>query len=195
MVGGGNPQAVRSFCASHMNWEWRQKMFVFKMILPSMHGYKELLNYVKFLWHEVLFTVHNAYIFLKILHETGLLSPSPPPLLPSWYKPCCKVSKFLFSRIKNFKYWSVVSLNILFKFSWEDHRNASLAWWLNIWSILKLSTWGFLSILFGFEILGLMVAYFDYQSQLTKFGIFSGACPPAKQCSLLQKYNSIQVPT
>ena len=35
-----------------------------------------------------------------------------------------------------------------------------------------------------------MVAYFDYQSQLTKFGIFLGACPPAKQCSLLQKYNS-----
>lgn len=46
MVGGGNPQAVRSFCASYMNWEWRQKMFVFKMILPSMHGYKEFLNYV-----------------------------------------------------------------------------------------------------------------------------------------------------
>ena len=44
MVGGGNPQAVKSFCASYMNWEWRQKMFVFKMILPSMHGYKELLN-------------------------------------------------------------------------------------------------------------------------------------------------------
>ena len=46
MVGGGNPQAVKSFCASYMNWEWRQKMFVFKMIPPSMHGYKELLNYV-----------------------------------------------------------------------------------------------------------------------------------------------------
>ena len=65
-----------------------------------------------------------ACIFLKILHETGLLSPPPPPpppLLPSLYKPCCKVSKFLFSRIKNFKYWSLVSLNTLFKFSWEDH--------------------------------------------------------------------------
>ena len=170
MVGGGNPQAVKSFCASYMNWEWRQKMFVFKMILPSMH---ETASCMKL-------------DFSPLPH---------PPLLPSLYKSCCKVSKFLFSRIKNFKYWSVVSLNILFKFSWEDHVNASLAWWLNIWSILKLSTWGFLSILFSFEILGLMVAYFDYQSQLTKFGIFSGACPLAKQCSLLQKYNSIQVPT
>ena len=95
-------------------------------------------------------------------------SPLPhPPLLPSLYKPCCKVSKFLFSRIKNFKYWSVVSLNILFKFRWEDHGNVSLAWWLNIRSILKLFTWGFLSILFNFEILGLMVAYFDYQFVLS----------------------------
>ena len=50
-----------------------------------------------------------------------LPNPPPPPLLPSLYKPCCQVSKFLFSRIKNFKYWSLVSLNTLFKFIWEDH--------------------------------------------------------------------------
>ena len=76
----------------------------------------------KFLWHEVLFTVHNCMHFPKNLawNWTSLPTP-PPPLLPSLYKPCCKVSKFLFSRIKNFKYWSLVSLNTLFKFSWEDH--------------------------------------------------------------------------
>ena len=55
MVSGGNPQAVRSFCASYMNWEWRQKMFVFKMILPSMHGYKEFLNN-----HHVPDSCHNS---------------------------------------------------------------------------------------------------------------------------------------
>ena len=32
-----------------------------------------------------------------------------------------------------------------------------------------------------------------HNSQSLEF--FRGACPPAKQCSLLQQYNSIQVPT